>query len=1075
MPKRTDLQKIMLIGSGPIVIGQACEFDYSGTQACKALREEGYEVILVNSNPATIMTDPEFADRTYIEPITAEICEAIIKAERPQALLPTVGGQTALNTAIELGELGTLERFNVELIGARLEAIRTAEDRELFKQAMDDAELEMPPGHFVHSLEEAVGLQQELGYPTIVRPSFTMGGSGSGIAYNAEEFELIVTRGLDLSPISEVLIEMSVLGWKEYELEVMRDISDNVVIVCSIENFDPMGVHTGDSITVAPAQTLTDKQYQEMRDAAIRVIRRIGVDTGGSNIQFAVDPDTGRMVVIEMNPRVSRSSALASKATGFPIAKIAAKLAVGYTLDEIVNDITRETPAAFEPTIDYVVTKIPRWAFEKFPQTPDALDTQMRSVGETMAIGRTFHESLQKGLRSLEIGRSGWGGDGKDLDPLKLSDQEVRDRLVNPSSQRLFFIKVAIAKGLPIEEIQKLSRIDMWFLDRLYEIFEAECLIREQSILDDPALLRQAKVQGFSDSQLAFLQGSDEKTVRAKRIEHGVEPVFKTVDTCAAEFEAYTPYHYSTYERENESQRSNRDKIVILGGGPNRIGQGIEFDYCCVHACFALAEDGYETIMVNSNPETVSTDYDTADKLYFEPLTVEDVLAVVRQEAPIGVIVQFGGQTPLNLSLELEASGVPILGTSPESIDRAEDREHFGNLLRSLDILQPENGIARSLEEARGVANRIGYPVLMRPSYVLGGRAMVTVYDESRLETYMESAISVSPEHPVLIDRFLEGAQEFDVDAVSDGKEVVVAGIMQHIEHAGVHSGDSACVLPPYQISNENLELVNHYTKELAFALDVIGLMNVQYAIHDEKVYVLEVNPRASRTVPFVSKATGKPLAKIAARVMAGRSLRDQGMLSDFTPKHISVKEAVLPFNKFPGADGILGPEMKSTGEVMGIGVDFGEAFLRAQMGAGSMLPKTGRVFISVNDRDKNEVLPIARQLSDSGFQLVATQGTCDFLSAHGVSAEKIMKIHEGRPHVEDAIRSKEIDLIVNSPLDEQSQYDDHVVRRAAIMNSVPYTTTLAGARAAAAGIQALQRTELTVRALQDYHVPANI
>ena len=1074
MPRRTDIDKIMLIGSGPIVIGQACEFDYSGTQACKALREEGYEIVLVNSNPATIMTDPEFADRTYIEPITAEVCEAIIEAERPQALLPTVGGQTALNTAVELGERGALERLGVELIGARLEAIRTAEDRELFKRAMDEAGLEMPAGHFVHSLEEAVEGQRELGYPTIVRPSFTLGGSGGGIAYNGEEFERIVSHGLDLSPIGEVVIEMSVLGWKEYELEVMRDLNDNVVIICSIENFDPMGVHTGDSITVAPAQTLTDKQYQEMRDAAIRVIRRIGVDTGGSNIQFAVEPDTGRMVVIEMNPRVSRSSALASKATGFPIAKIAAKLAVGYTLDEITNDITRETPASFEPTIDYVVTKIPRWAFEKFPQTPDALDTQMRSVGETMAIGRTFHESLQKGLRSLEIGRSGWGGDGKDLDPLKVSDQEVRERLVNPSSQRLFHIKAAVAKGFSLEEIHRLTRIDMWFLDRLYEIFEVECALRERTVLDDAALLRRAKGFGFSDAQLAYLQGCDEGTVREKRRAQGVEAVFKTVDTCAAEFEAYTPYHYSTYERENESRRSDREKIVILGGGPNRIGQGIEFDYCCVHACFALAEDGFETIMINSNPETVSTDYDTADKLYFEPLTVEDVLAVVERERPFGVIVQFGGQTPLNLALDLEAAGVPILGTSPQSIDRAEDREHFGNLLRRLDIRQPENGMARSLEEARDIAERIGYPVLVRPSYVLGGRAMVTVYDESRLETYMESAISVSPQHPVLIDRFLEGAQEFDVDAVADGQEVLVAGIMQHIEHAGVHSGDSACVLPPYQIADENLELLRRYTTELALALNVVGLMNVQYAICDERVYVLEVNPRASRTVPFVSKATGKPLAKIAARVMAGRSLHEQGITSDITPAHISVKEAVLPFSKFSGADGILGPEMKSTGEVMGIGNDFGEAFLKAQMGAGSMLPREGRVFISVNDRDKLEVLPIARRLQDAGFQLLATRGTCEFLRAQGVDAEMILKVHEGRPHVVDAIRSKAIELVVNTPLDEQSQYDDHAVRRAAIMHSIPYTTTLAGARAAAAGIEALQRTPLKVRALQDYHAPAD-
>ncbi len=1072
MPKRTDLHKIMLIGSGPIVIGQACEFDYSGTQACKALREEGYKIILVNSNPATIMTDPETADRTYIEPITPEICEQIIARERPDALLPTLGGQTALNTAVALAERGVLERYGVELIGAKIEAIRMAENRELFKKAMDRAGLEMPRGFFVRSLEEAQRHQGELGYPTIVRPSFTMGGSGGGIAYNAQEFERIVSYGIDLSPISEVLIEESVLGWKEFELEVMRDLKDNVVIICSIENFDPMGVHTGDSITVAPAQTLSDKEYQVMRDAAIKVIRTIGVDTGGSNIQFAVDPKSGRMLVIEMNPRVSRSSALASKATGFPIAKIAAKLAVGYTLDEIRNDITRVTPASFEPTIDYVVTKIPRFAFEKFPGTPDVLDTQMRSVGETMAIGRTFKESLQKGLRSLEIGRAGWGADGKDFDPAQIADKELREKLMVPNSLRLFYLKTAIAKGYSVEELHKLTRIDPWFLDNLVEL---HCMAERLAAVDftqDPALLRQAKEYGFSDRQLAFLRGTDEFSVRRCRKELGIVPVFKTVDTCAAEFEAYTPYHYSTYEQENEAlPSSQRKKIAILGGGPNRIGQGIEFDYCCVHACFALREDGYETIMINSNPETVSTDYDTADKLYFEPLTVEDVLNILEHEKPDGVIVQFGGQTPLNLALALEQAGVPIIGTSPHNIDLAEDRERFDALLRQLDIRQPENGLARSLEEARGVASRIGYPVLVRPSYVLGGRAMVVVYDEASLERYVKTAIAASPDHPLLIDRYLEGAQEFDVDAVADGQEVVIGGIMQHIEHAGVHSGDSACVLPPYDITDENLRTVREYTHALARALEVVGLMNVQYAIQKGLVYVLEVNPRASRTVPFVSKAIARPLAKIAARAMTGRSLRDQGFTAEIIPRHISVKEAVLPFSKFSGADGRLGPEMKSTGEVMGIGDSFGVAFLKAQMGAGYMLPAKGQVFISVNDADKEAMLPIARQLSQLGFELLATQGTADFLRGHGVEARKVLKIHEGRPHIEDAIRSRQVCLVINTPQDEQSQYDDFAVRRAAIMNNVPYTTTMAGAQAAAAGIKALQQQELSVHALQDYHL----
>ncbi len=1070
MPKRTDIKKIMLIGSGPIVIGQACEFDYSGTQACKALREEGYEVVLVNSNPATIMTDPEMAERTYIEPITPEICAKIIAVERPQALLPTLGGQTALNVAVALAESGVLDEYGVELIGAQLDAIKMAEDRELFKEAMDRAGLDMPRGAFVHSLDEALRCQGELGYPTIVRPSFTMGGSGGGIAYNAEEFERIVSHGLDLSPTGEVLVEESVLGWKEYELEVMRDYKDNVVIICSIENFDAMGVHTGDSLTVAPAQTLSDKEYQIMRDAAIRVIREIGVDTGGSNIQFAINPKDGRMIVIEMNPRVSRSSALASKATGFPIAKIAAKLAVGYSLDELPNDITRETPASFEPTIDYVVTKIPRFTFEKFPNTPDVLDTQMRSVGETMSIGRTFKESLQKGLRSLETGRGGWGADGADFDVEKVSDKELREKLIVPNSQRIFYLKLAIEKGYSLDQLHKLTGIDPWFLDHLLQLSEFEQQLKADGVLEDLALLRQAKEWGYSDRQLAFIAGCSESEMRDRRRDLGLMPVYKTVDTCAAEFEAHTPYHYSTYEREDEAQRSDRKKIMILGGGPNRIGQGIEFDYCCVHACFALREDGYETIMVNSNPETVSTDYDTADKLYFEPLTVEDVLNIVACEKPDGVIVQFGGQTPLNLAAELEREGVPIIGTTPASIDLAEDRERFGNLMLKLDIRQPENGMASNIAAAREVAERIGYPVLVRPSYVLGGRAMVIVYDAASLDHYMREAIGVSPERPVLIDRYLEGAEEFDVDAIADGETVVIGGIMQHIEHAGVHSGDSACVLPPYNTTDKNLQLMREYTRVMARALNVIGLMNVQYAIHQDQVYVLEVNPRASRTVPFVSKAIGQPLAKIAARVMVGQSLQEQGFTEEIIPPYVSVKEAVLPFIKFPGADSLLGPEMKSTGEVMGLGADFGTAFLKAQMGANSMLPAEGRVFISVADCDKGAIVEVATRLRTAGFAIVATQGTRDFLAKQGIEAEVIRKVHEGRPHVEDAIRSREITLVINTPLDEPSQYDDFVVRRAAVMNNIPYTTTLAGAKAAVAGIEALQRSGLEVRALQDYH-----
>ncbi len=1070
MPRRNDIHRIMLIGSGPIVIGQACEFDYSGTQACKALREEGYEVVLVNSNPATIMTDPELADRTYVEPITAEVCERIIAAERPQALLPTLGGQTALNTAVELAESGALARHGVELIGASLEAIRRAENRELFKQTMDRVGLEMPRGAFVRSLDDGRRLQREVGFPVILRPSFTLGGSGSGVAYNLEEFESRLVHGLDLSPIGEVLIEESVVGWKEFELEVMRDCKDNVVVICSIENLDPMGVHTGDSITVAPAQTLTDKEYQRMRDAAIAVIRAIGVDTGGSNIQFAVDPASGRMVVIEMNPRVSRSSALASKATGFPIAKIAAKLAVGYSLDEIRNDITRETPASFEPTIDYVVTKIPRFAFEKFPGTPDQLDTQMRSVGETMAIGRTFKESLQKGLRSLEIGRAGWGADGRDLDPAAIDAAELRAQLVTPNSRRLFYIRAAIERGFTRDEICALTRIDAWFVDNLFQLWELEQRLREDDVLGSADLLRRAKEWGYSDRQLAWLAGCDAGEVRRRRLAAGIRPVYKTVDTCAAEFEAYTPYHYSTYDREDEVVRSGRRKIMILGGGPNRIGQGIEFDYCCVHACLALREDGFETIMVNSNPETVSTDYDTADKLYFEPLTAEDVLNIVECEKPDGVIAQFGGQTPLNLCLELEAAGVPIIGTRPRNIDLAEDRERFGALLSQLGIAQPENGIARSVEEAVAVAARIGYPVLVRPSYVLGGRAMVVAYEAGDLARYVANAMDAAPERPVLIDRYLEGGQELDVDAVADGETVVIGGIMQHIEHAGVHSGDSACTLPPYDILPEHLEQVRQHTHALAKALAVVGLMNVQYAIHRGTVYVLEVNPRASRTVPFVSKATGRPLAKIAARAMVGRSLREQGVVGELVPQHVCVKEAVLPFIKFPATDAVLGPEMKSTGEVMGIGHDFGTAFLKSQVAAGAALPASGCVFISVSDADKPGVVDIARRLCAAGFTLAATRGTQAFLERHGVRAERIHKVHEGRPHALDAIRGRRFHLLINTPAGAASQYDDQIVRRAAVMNRLPYTTTLAGARAAVEGIEALRQSRLQVRPLQDYH-----
>jgi len=1072
MPKRTDISSILLIGSGPIVIGQACEFDYSGTQACKALKEEGYRIILVNSNPATIMTDPGLADRTYIEPITVEVVEKIIQKERPDALLPTIGGQTALNIAIDLAEQGILEKYGVEMIGANLAAIKKAEDRDLFKEAMTRAGLDLPRSGYARNMRDANRIQKRLNFPVIIRPSRTLGGSGGNIAYGPEDFKEVVQRGLDISPVHEILIEESVLGWKEFELEVMRDHRDNVVIVCSIENFDPMGVHTGDSITVAPAQTLTDKEYQVMRDAAIRVIREIGVDTGGSNIQFGVNPVDGRMVVIEMNPRVSRSSALASKATGFPIAKIAAKLAVGYTLDEIRNDITRETPACFEPTIDYVVTKIPRFTFEKFPQAQDILTPQMKSVGEVMAIGRTFKESLQKGMRSLEIGSYGFEekiqGSGDREENLKL----VRDKLRVPNAERLWYLGDAFRLGLSVDEIYDLSKIDPWFLEHVRQIIEAEEEIKGAGA-DLPAdSLRRMKQMGFSDRRLAKLSGRNEEDIRAARDRHGIRAVFRAVDTCGAEFAAYTPYLYSTYEGEDESNPTGRKKIMILGGGPNRIGQGIEFDYCCVHAAFALKEDGYETIMVNCNPETVSTDYDTSDKLYFEPLTLENVLEITSRENPDGVIVQFGGQTPLKLALALERAGVRIIGTSPDSIDLAEDRERFRLLLDELKLRQPLSGTARSYQEALEIAERLGYPILVRPSYVLGGRAMQIVYDTAALKNYITYAVAASPEHPVLIDKFLDDAIELDVDALCDGERVVIGGIMEHIERAGVHSGDSACSLPPKSISSELQSEIRRQATELARALKVSGLMNVQFAVKGEDIYVLEVNPRASRTVPFVSKATGVPLAKLAARIMVGKKLGELGLTTQVLPSHISVKESVFPFNKFPGVDTILGPEMKSTGEVMGIDAAFGVAYAKAQLGAGTRLPRSGKVFISVRDEDKEPVAPIARRLAGLGFQIVATRGTATYFQKHGIPSEIIKKVQEGSPNAAEAIKKGEIAMVINTPQDAHSHADSFLLRRNAVDYQVPYFTTIAGADAAAEGIDLLTRRELDVQPLQDYLTP---
>ena len=1076
MPKRTDIKSILLIGSGPIIIGQACEFDYSGTQALKALKEEGYRVILVNSNPATIMTDPDFADRTYIEPITIEIVEKIIQKERPDVLLPTLGRQTALNLAIELAERGILGRYGVEMIGAKLESIKKAEDRDLFKQAMRRAGLDLPRSGYARNLREAVQIQRRLHFPVIIRASRTLGGSGGNFAYGPEDFKEVVQKGMDISPVHEVLIEESVLGWKEFELEVMRDHKDNVVIICSIENFDPMGIHTGDSITVAPAQTLTDKEYQIMRDAALRVIREIGVDTGGSNIQFAVSPKDGRMVVIEMNPRVSRSSALASKATGFPIAKIAAKLAVGYTLDEIPNDITRETPACFEPTIDYVVVKVPRFTFEKFPQAKDLLTPQMKSVGEAMAIGRTFKEALQKAMRSLETNSYGF----EEKIEISAADREnqlelLRGKLKNPNAQRLWYLGDAYRHGLSTEEIYQLSRIDPWFLEKIREIVESEKEIQSfNGKLQDiqPALLRQWKAMGFADQRLAKLLGCGEAGLRAWRLQKDIQAVFCSVDTCGAEFAAYTPYLYSTYEGQDESKPTPRKKIMILGGGPNRIGQGIEFDYCCVHAAFALREEGYETIMVNCNPETVSTDYDTSDKLYFEPLTMEEVLNIVDREKPDGVIVQFGGQTPLKLALPLERAAVKIIGTSPDNIDLAEDRERFAKLLNKLSIEQPDNGIARSYEAAFEIAERLGYPVLVRPSYVLGGRAMQIVYDRDALKDYMTYAVAASPEHPVLIDKFLDDAIEVDVDALSDGDAVVIGGIMEHIERAGVHSGDSACSLPPKSIDPEIQAHIRKHTIDLAIALNVRGLMNVQFAVQGKNVYVLEVNPRASRTVPFVSKAIGVPLAKMAARIMVGRKLKDLGLIAEVLPKHISVKEAVFPFNKFPGVDTLLDPEMKSTGEVMGIDRSFGLAFAKAQLGGGMRLPNEGKVFISVRDEDKKSVNRVAERLHRSGFQIVATRGTAAYFQSRGIPSEVVNKVQEGSPHIADTIKEGAIAMVINTPTDAHSHAASYLIRRCALDYQVPYYTTIAGAEAAAEGIEFLREHEFDVQALQDYEMP---
>ncbi len=1076
MPKRTDIKKILIIGSGAIIIGQACEFDYSGTQACKALKEEGYEIVLVNSNPATIMTDPDFADRTYVEPITADTVELVIEEERPHALLPTLGGQTALNVSVELAESGFLDKHGVELIGAKLPAIKKAEDRALFKQAMQKIGLSVPKSGIAHTSHEAVALIDDIGFPAIIRPAFTLGGTGGGIAYNIEEYEKMVSTGLSLSPINELLIEESIIGWKEFELEVMRDGADNVVIICSIENVDPMGVHTGDSITVAPIQTLTDKEYQTMRNAAIKIIREIGVDTGGSNIQFAVDPKTGKQVVIEMNPRVSRSSALASKATGFPIAKIAAKLAVGYNLDEIPNDITAETPACFEPTIDYVVVKIPRWAFEKFQGTDETLTTQMKSVGEAMSIGGTFKEALQKGLRSLE---TGWYGlDNHPIEELPIS--ELSSKLTIPNVERIFYIKSALKRGMSLDEIYSYTHIDPFFLYNLQEIVDFEAHLEtyasrftsknskhDQKTL---AVLRQAKQLGFSDKQLSEIFDRTESEIRENRKSAGIVATFKTVDTCAAEFEAETPYYYSTCSSEDEVRHTDKQKIMILGGGPNRIGQGIEFDYCCVHAAMALKEDGYETIMVNSNPETVSTDYDTSDRLYFEPLTCEDVLNICDKENPSGVIVQFGGQTPLNLAMALKEAGVQIIGTSPEDIARSENRQLFKEALDEIGLMQPPNGTATSSQEAAPIAAALGYPVIVRPSFVLGGRAMQIVYDEKLLQEYMDTAVKASPEHPVLIDKYLEDAIEVDVDAISDGKHTVVGGVMEHIEEAGVHSGDSDCVLPPYTLVDEQIDHLKVYTIALAKALNVKGLMNVQYAIRNDEIFVLEVNPRASRTIPFVSKAIGVPLAKLAARVMAGKSLAELGFIREILPSYFSVKAPVFPFNRFPGANSRLGPEMKSTGEVMGIDDDLSHAFAKAQKACGYTLPLKGHAFISVRNKDKRAVIFIAKRLTDMGFALIATHGTAKVLLRNGMEVKLVHSIGKGRPTIHDHIKNHAVDLIVNTPTGDIHRTNELRIRQMAIEHDIPIFSTIPGAAAAVNAIDALQRGDITVSPLQDYH-----
>lgn len=1085
MPKRTDIQKILIIGSGPIVIGQACEFDYSGTQACKALREEGYNVVLVNSNPATIMTDPEVADRTYIEPITTEMVAKVIAKERPQAVLPTLGGQTGLNTAVNLAEKGVLHEFGVELIGAKLDAIKKAEDRSLFKLAMKHIGIPVPESAYVRSYDEAMSIIDKIGFPAIIRPSFTLGGTGGNAAYNIEEYKDYIKIALETSPVHEVLVERSVLGWKEYELEVMRDLKDNVVIICSIENFDPMGVHTGDSITVAPAQTLTDVEYQVMRDAAIKIIREIGVETGGSNIQFAINPDNGEMLAIEMNPRVSRSSALASKATGFPIAKIAAKLAVGYTLDEIPNDITRYTPACFEPTIDYCVVKVPRFNFEKFPDTDQTLTIHMKSVGEVMAMGRTFKEAIGKAIRSLESGRYGFESlwpSGSDKWSTEQRYEFLRTKLMIPNPDRLWHIADAIRFGMSLDEIFKWTHIDRWFLCNIKQVLDMEAGIRQKCsesantsqnrdvFAMDKEMLTEAKQYGYSDKYLAYLCNVDEKTIRTYRHKETIKPVFKHVDTCAAEFKAFTPYLYSTYEGSCEAEPTQKKKVIILGSGPNRIGQGIEFDYCCVHGVFALKELGCETIMVNCNPETVSTDYDTSDRLYFEPLTLEDVLEIVNKEKPEGVIVQFGGQTPLKLAIPLEKEGVKILGTSPENIDIAEDRERFAALLNRLNLRQPDNGCARSPGEAKIIACKIGYPVLLRPSYVLGGRAMRIVYDEAGLEEYITHAVHVSPEHPVLIDRFLEDAIEIDVDAICDGKEVFIAGVMEHIEEAGIHSGDSACSLPPYSIGNEIIDELKNQTQIMALALNVVGLINIQYAVKDRIVYVLEVNPRASRTVPFVSKAIGIPLAKIATKVIMGKKLSELNVPLNRELKHIAIKEAVFPFIKFKGVDTILGPEMKSTGEVMGIDRDFGRAYAKSQMAADSSLPLTGTVFMSVRDRDKKPIVPIAKKLSQMGFKLVATSGTARVLAEDNVPVTPVLKVMEGRPNIVDHIKSNEIQLVINTTGGKAAQEASYSIRRTALVHRVPYFTTLAGAVAATKAIEALRNGSLDVKPIQEYY-----